>query len=173
MTERGEDWASELWPEEDDYWPEYRADQLRTGTAAPHALLPGRRALLGLMTTAAVALAAGVGGALAVKDLTARSSPPPSTGGGQPGGGEPAGGQPGGGVASIVVGGDVTAVTPRSITIGAGPQSVTARVTSATRFSGRVTRIAGVRVGNEVLAEISERNGVNSLVTLQDPASLS
>jgi hypothetical protein len=185
MTERDEDWAHELWPEDDDYWPEYdpvATQQLFMGTAPRHEMPPRRRRLMGLMTTAAVAIAAGVGGALAVKDLTAGSASPPAADSGQPGGSGSNGSLPNSGqggqlpqgvTGAMVIGGRVTAVSPRSITISAGPQAVTARVTGSTRFSGNVTGIAGVRVGDMVMAQISESNGVNSLVALQDPVSVS
>jgi hypothetical protein len=174
MTERGEDWASELWP--DDYWPDYEPTALNKGTGAPRLSAPRRRRLLGLMMTAAVAIAAGAGGALAAKDLTSSASPAASaaqSGTGSSGrsgtGGSPAERAS----ASIVIGGQVTAVSRRSITIGAWPQAVTAKVTGSSRFSGRVTSIAGVRVGDEVMAEISQADGVYSLVALQDPVSVS
>jgi hypothetical protein len=190
MTEREEDWAKDLWPEDDDYWPEYdpvATQQLLMGTTPRHEMPPRRRRLLGLMTTAAVAVAAGIGGALAAKDLTAGSATPAQAHSGQPGGsqsngslpntgqgGTGEGGQlPQGVAGAMVIGGRVTAVSPRSITITAGPQAVTARVTGSTRFSGDVTGIAGVRVGDMVMAQISESNGVNSLVALQDPVSVS
>lgn len=194
MTERDEDWAHDLWPDDDDGWPEYdptAMQQLFMGTAPWSGRPPGRRRLLGLITTGAVAMAAGIGGALAVKDLTAGSSTPPTAQSGQPGGsqsgslpntgeggtGEGGTGQGGrllpGVSGAMVIGGKVTAVGPRSITISAGPQSVTARVTGSTRFSGRVTGLAEVRVGDMVMAQISESNGVNSLVSLQDPVSVS
>lgn len=190
MTERDEDWAREVWPDDDD-WPEYdpvAAQQLYLGTTPPHGRRPGRRGLLGLMMTAAVAIAAGIGGSLAVKDLIAGSSTPPAAQSGQPNGSQPngsqpstgqggnpvgQGGQPPGTSEAMVVGGKVGAVSPRSITINAGPESITARVTASTRFSGKVTAISGVRVGDFVLAQIALRNGVNSLVALQDPVSAS
>jgi hypothetical protein len=175
MTERDEDWASELWPDDED-WPEFDPDvtqQLYLGTSLHRASKPARRRLRGLIATAVVAIAAGAGGALAVKDITAGSSPPAAqSNSGQPSTGR--GGQPSSGVSgSMVVGGKVTAVSPRSITISTGPQSVTAMVTGSTRFSGKVTGINGVRVGDMVIAQISDSDGVNSLVSLQDPISLS
>lgn len=178
MTERDEDWARQLWPDDD--WPEYdpgATQQLYLGTSPHQAGKQRRRRLLGLMTTAVVAIGAGIGGAVAVKDLGADSSRSPaaqsSTGrsdNGQANAGH--GGQlPRGVTGSMVIGGKVAAVTARSITISAGPQSVTARVSGSTRFSGKVTGISGVRVGDLVLAQISESNGVDSLVALQDPIS--
>jgi hypothetical protein len=198
MTEHDhdEDWARELFGDEEDYWP---PPPVR-GTPPPPRAASGRRVLLRLVSTALVAVAAGTGGALAVKDLTAGSSPSPSaaaepnaggstspgqsgSGGAVPGGAGSGGAGSGGAVpggqlpqdasGALEVGGKVTAVSPRSITITAGPQSVTARVTGSTRFSGKVTGISGVRVGDMVFAQISEHNGVDSLVTLQDPYSVS
>lgn len=176
MTDRDEEWARELWPDEDEYWPP-PPHQVDMGTPPQPPSPEGRRVLLRLVTIAVVALAAGTGGALAAKDLTTGSTPPaaatqPNESGGAvpaPGSGQPRQETSG----AIEIGGKVTAVSPRSITITAGPQSVTARVTGSTRFSGRVKRISGVRVGDLVFAQISADNGVNSLVTLQDPYSAS
>lgn len=185
MTERDDDWAGELWPDDDD-WPDsdpLTGRQLHKGTALPHGMPSRRRLPMRLMMTAVVAIAAGVGGALAVRDITASSSPALTgqsghSGTGQPGarpGGSQAGpGQlPRGVSARLMIGGKVTSVSLRSITIAAGPQSVTARVTGSTRYSGKVTGIAGVRVGDMVLAQVSVAGGVDSLVALQDPLSAS
>jgi hypothetical protein len=49
---------------------------------------------------------------------------------------------------------------------------VTAKITSSTRFIGRVTSIAGVRVGDMVAAQMSQSNGTAAVAALQDPASL-
>jgi hypothetical protein len=64
------------------------------------------------------------------------------------------------------------AVRSGTITLGGGPmQSVTASVTSATRFTGSVRTLAAVRAGDTVAAQIVIENGVAKVVTLQDPAS--
>jgi hypothetical protein len=181
MTERDEDWAKEQWPDDED-WPAYDPDvsrQIYLGTSPHHVSKQGRRRLIRLMTTAVVAIAAGVGGALAVKDIASGSSTPPAAqqNSAQPRTEQPNAGQggqlPQGVSGSMVLGGQVTAVSPRSITISAGPESVTARVSGSTRFSGKVTGIAGVHIGDMVMAQISESNGVSSLVALQDPISAS
>jgi hypothetical protein len=176
MTERDEDWAKELWPDDED-WPDYHPDvtkQIFLGTSPHQVSKQGKRRLIRLMTTAVVAIAAGIGGALAVKDISSGASTPPAAehNSGQPNAGQ-RGQVPQAVSGSMVVGGKVTAVSPRSITISAGPESVTARVSASTRFSGKVTGIAGVRVGDLVMAQISESGGVNSLVALQDPISAS
>lgn len=179
MTEnnRDEDWAGELFGDDEDYWPQ-PPQQLVKGTPPPPRAASGRRVLLRLVSIALVAIVAGAGAALAVKELTAGSPPSPSAAA-EPNASGSAAPDPGSGqlpqhvTGSMEVGGKVTAVSPRSITITAGPQSVTARVTGSTRFAGKVTGISGVRVGDMVFARISADNGVNSLVTLQDPYSVS
>jgi hypothetical protein len=86
--------------------------------------------------------------------------------------GAPAGQPPPAASGTLLVAGKVLAIRGTSVTIGAGPQAVTARVTSSTRFAGQVTSIAGVRAGDMVMAQISARNGNAAVVALQDPASL-
>jgi hypothetical protein len=176
MTEREhyEDWAAELWPDDDDHFP-LPARQVLRGTPPPPPHVERSRVLLRLVTVALVAVAAGTCSAVAVKDLSSGSAA--SLAAGQPNASRatPA---PGGGElpqeisGTMSVGGKVTAISPRSITITAGPQSVTARVTGSTRFSGEVKGIGGVHVGDLVFAQITDDNGVNSLVTLQDPYSV-
>jgi len=66
----------------------------------------------------------------------------------------------------------VTAVGSRTVTLGGGPvQSVTATVTSGTKFTGSVHTLAGVRVGDIVAAQITIADGTARVVSLQDPAS--
>ncbi len=176
MTEHEEDWARDLWPEDDD-WPRFdpvAAEQLHMGTPPQPRNSQRSRVLLRLVVTAVVAAAAGTGGAVAVKDLSSGSAPsaagrPSASGSAVPGSGQ----LPQQASGAVAIGGTVTAVSPRSITIAAGPESVTARVTGSTRFSGKVKSITGVRVGDVVFAQVSADNGVNSLVTLQDPYSVS
>ncbi len=143
---------------------------------------PGRSGLrpLALATVAVVALAAGAGVALAITkgiDHSASPSAAPSTqpsvvapGGSGPGGGTVPGG--GGPVEQMFVAGPVTAVTSTSITISGGPgRSVTAAITSSTRITGKVTSIGGVKVGDQVSAQITESNGGQPTVAaIQDPA---
>jgi hypothetical protein len=98
-----------------------------------------------------------------------------SPGTGSPGTESPGTGSPGtgqGSVTELAMVGRVIAVGSGTVTIGGGPmQPVTAAVTSATRFTGAVRTLAGVRAGNTVAAQITIVNGVARLVSLQDPAS--
>jgi hypothetical protein len=66
--------------------------------------------------------------------------------------------------------GRVLAVSGTSVTIGGAGPSVTAAVTSATKLTGRVHGIGGVKVGDEVAAEITGTPSHLVITTLQDPA---
>ncbi len=168
----GLDWPDDDWPD-DDGWPvgdsvPLLEDQSGQRHATQHRLL--RMAII-----AVVAGAAGAAIGLAVKNLAPAAPSAPLAGGGQHAGigaGGPAGQPPPGATGMLMLRGKVRAVSATSITIGAGPQTVTAQITSSTRVTGRVTSIAGVRVGDMVAAQISERNGTATVVALQDPASL-
>jgi len=153
-----------------------------------------RRRPVVLIVTAVVAAAAGFGVvAAAMHDVTgspATASATPdngSSGTGSLGTGSPGGGQsllpPQSGGGSIPtpgpgeklqlqLGGRVTAVSAASITVGAGGQSVTAIVTRATKVSGKVSSIAGIKVGDMVSATITGTDGKLTTDTIQDPASM-
>jgi hypothetical protein len=139
-----------------------------------------------------VAAAAGAGVAAAVvHDLSSPASGagagggPPAANPGQPGGGTlpggelpggagPAGGVgPGGGAGSartMFVIGTVTAVSGTSITIGGPGHKVTATVTGATRVTGKVAGIGGIRVGDQVSAQLTQGSGRTIAVAIADPA---
>jgi hypothetical protein len=173
-------WPDGGWPDNasaDDDWPDGNGwpvgepvtpmGERRAGT--------GRQRVLRLAIVAVVAMAAGAAVAAAVRDLTPSAGGQPTTA--PPGASQHAAGGPGGQLSpgtsgTLMLVGNVVAVSGKSITIGAGPQAVTAKVTGNTRFSGRLTGIAAVRVGDMVAAQISERNGVAVVVALQDPASI-
>jgi hypothetical protein len=77
-----------------------------------------------------------------------------------------------GAVESVTVLGRVIAVGHQSVTVGGGPgQAISARVTSATQYTGTVRSLAQVRVGDTVTAHITVSDGVARLISLQDPAS--
>lgn len=138
-----------------------------------------RRRILTLAITGVVAVGLGAGAVLVYRSTLAGAMPAaaaspgtgqaPGQGGGQAG---PGGGQAGQrAVTEMQVLARVTAVRSGTITFGGGPmQSVTAAVTSATRFTGSVRTLAGVSVGDTVAAQIMIDNGVAKVVTLQDPA---
>lgn len=82
------------------------------------------------------------------------------------------GGTSAGGSVHLEIGGLVAAVSDASITIGRGARSVTAAVTSATKVTGKVTSIGGVKVGDLVSALVSGTAGKLAASSIQDPASL-
>ncbi len=131
-----------------------------------------------LAAVAVVALAAGVGGALAVarglsspsSAATPASGSPSSSAPGAGGGPFPGGGA--GQTGRLFLGGTVVAVSTTSITISGPGHTVTAAVTAATRVTGKVTSISSVKVGDRVSAQITESGGKATAAAIQDPASL-
>ena len=183
--ERDPDWPDD-WPDSGDDPPWRAAIPAAYGRDGG----PGRSGLrpLALTIVAVVALGAGAGVALAItKGLDHSPSPSaaPSTQpsavapGGSSGGGTIPGGSSGGGtipggsgaVGEMFVAGPVTAVSSTSITIGGPNHTVTAAITSSTRITGKVTSIGGIKVGDQVSAQITESNGGQPTVAaIQDPA---
>ncbi len=164
-----DDWAAEIdWPAD----PETETDERCPSGEhwPPRSVVPARPRLLRLFVVAVVALIGGGAAALAVRDIGSGSAPAVA----EPSASAPSRGQSQQGVTGrMMVAGRVTAVSAHSITVGAAGQSVTARVTGSTSFSGSVTAISGVRVNDLVAAQISESNGVATVTALQDPASVS
>jgi hypothetical protein len=142
--------------------------------AYPHDAGGRARRIVTLAMTAVVAIGLGAGAVLVYRHAQAGSTPTAaasqSTGAPQPGrSGGPAGP---GAVEEMQIEATVTAVGSDTITIGGGlTQAVRAEVTSATRFTGAVRSLSGVKVGNDVAALIVIENGVARVATLQDPAS--
>jgi hypothetical protein len=185
-----QDWATELWPDDgpDPDWPDDWPDRGRPPMGSPGRDRPdvahrpygsgvppvdvgtGTRGLRGLALalTFVIALGAGAGAIYLYKsDLVGSSTPATS-----PSPAAPRGGTGAGSVESVMVLGRVLAVGHDSVTIGGGPgRAISARVTSATQFTGRVRSLAQVRVGDTVTAQITVSDGVARLVRLQDPAS--
>jgi hypothetical protein len=188
-------WPDDLWP--DDASParpgEAAGEGAPSGPWPPQPGPPARpgggprrrwRPPFALVVIALVAAAAGAVVALAVHDI---SSPGPAlagspsaqpsglapvpSGGTNPGGSgtSPGGGGPGGALTAFVVG-RVSAVSGTSITIGGPAHSVTAAVTAATRVTGKVTGIHGIKVGDQVSAQLTQNGGKFSVVAVQDPA---
>jgi hypothetical protein len=160
-------------------WPEPRG-AYPPGTERPPGGSARRHGLL-LALTAVVAAAAGFGVvAVAARDVTgspaaASSSPSASEPTAVPPlspvpGALPA--MPSGATLRLAVGGQVTAVSPTSITIGADGSAVTAAVTRATKVTGKVAGIGGVKVGDLVSATITGSGGKLTADSIQDPASL-
>lgn len=195
-----EDWLDDvIWPAEDDQgipwagavgppgagWPGDHGQQShgRTGRLPGTGGRSGKRGgpLASLVAVAVLAAGAGAGLAIAVTGPSgtpaAATSPSPGRAsgvlpggpaGGVPGGtsGVPGGGQP----AQIFVIGTVTAVSATSITIGGNGPPVTAAVTGSTRVTGRVSSIAGIKVGDRVSAQVSQSGGRMTATAIQYPA---
>ncbi len=144
-----------------------------------------------LAITTVVAAVAGFVVVTAVRDVSAG----PAAASGSPGTAAPSGGAvPSGGAGNLLppgtgggaipttgadqtlhleIGGKVTAVSATSITLGARGRSVTAAVTPATKVTGKVSGIGGVKVGDLASAEITGTDGKLTATAVQDPASVS
>ena len=181
-----DDWPDDLWPGDDD--PPGGGGP--GGGAAP-GMPPGspgdgppRRRPRGvlLLVTALLAAAAGAAIVLAVHALSGSSAvtagpagqpssltPVAPGGNGQPGGGAlPGTGS--GGTGTLFVIGKVTAVSGTSITVGGPGHTVTAGVTGSTRITGTVSGISGIKVGDQVSAQIVQNGGAARASAIQDPA---
>jgi hypothetical protein len=140
----------------------------------------------GLLVAAVATVAAGAGFglvAIALRDVpgvspAASSTPAAGNSGGSSGGSQlpPPGGlsslAPGTSIMRLRLAGTVTAVSANSITIGGDGPSVTAAVTGATKVTGQVTSIGGVRDGDMVSALITGTDGHLVAESIQDPVSV-
>ena len=61
-------------------------------------------------------------------------------------------------------------MTGTSITIGGPGHTVTAAVTGSTRITGKVSGISGIKVGDQVSAQIVQNGGAARASAIQDPA---
>jgi hypothetical protein len=149
-----------------------------------------------LAVTAVVAVVAGAAIALAVEVFSPSSTPSAPAGGhqfilgprggsqpgagGRPGtggrGSGPVGGFPGGGgsgqTGQAFVVGRLLKVSATSITVGGPGHTITAAVTRSTRVSGKVSAISGLKVGDQVSAQISQSGGKATVVAIQYPAQI-
>jgi hypothetical protein len=142
-----------------------------------------RHAIL-VAVIAVVAAAVGFLVVIAVRDVSATpaaangaapsaSATPGSSGGNQLPQGSTPGALPGSGQAEQVeIAGKVAAVSATSITLDGAGQQITAAVTGATKVTGRVTSIAGVKPGDLVSAQLTGTGGKLTATVIQDPASL-
>jgi hypothetical protein len=185
------DWPDDLWPDDDDRpgggHPGGAPGGPRTASPRP----PGRpeeapparrvRPVL-LLVIALLAAAAGIGIVLAAGELAGSSGATPGAAG-QPsaltpvapgGNSQPGGGAlPGtgsGGTGTLFLIGKVTAVSSTSITVGGPGHTVTAAVTRSTRITGKVSGISGIKVGDQVSAQIVHNDGAARAIAIQDPA---
>jgi hypothetical protein len=109
--------------------------------------------------------------ASAAADPTTAAAPTASTQAGGSGGLgalPPLGGN--GGALQYMLNGRVTAISSTSITLGGNGPSVTAALTSATKVTGNVTSVSGIKVGDQVTAQISGQSSSTLEATaIQDP----
>jgi hypothetical protein len=169
----GDDWPDDLWPGDDD----------PRGGGGPDAGWPGggpperrSRAVL-LLVTALLAAAAGAALVLVVHGLSGSSGvtagpavQPSSLAPVAPGGSGALPGTGSGGTGTLFVAGRVTAVSGTSITVGGPGHTVTAAVTGSTRVTGKVSGISGIKVGDQVSAQIVQNGGAARATAIQDPA---
>lgn len=182
-----DEWPDDLWPDDDDpaegvpgragaggsspgegpAWPAPSWPSLQPPPPPP-------RRLPAAALVAIALCAAGIGAlvVLAARGLSGSPAGPASQPSvqapGQPGAG--GGAFPGGGGPEMLIGGPVTAVNSTSITIGTPGRSITAAVTSSTRFTGKVSSISGVKVGDQVSAQLTQNGGRATAVSISDPA---
>jgi hypothetical protein len=192
----GEDWPDDLWPAHDEEAGQRGDPAAGSGTQAggtpplppgwPRADGPPRPGWLRPRVLATVIIAGAVAGAVVAAAVLhdfsnhAASGQPPALSQQQPGGnGAPAGGTlPGGALpggaqggsgSGMFVLGTVTALSS-SITIGGPGHTITATVTSATRVTGKVTGLGGIKVGDHVSAQLTQDGGRVTAVAIADPA---
>jgi hypothetical protein len=71
----------------------------------------------------------------------------------------------------LMIMGRVTAVSRASITLSARGHSITAAITRSTRITGRSRRVAAIKVGDTVSAQINA-TGSPTVIAIQDPVSI-
>jgi hypothetical protein len=154
-----------------------------------------RKQRLNPLITAAVAVtAAAIGIALALILLktpgssaaSASGDPAGSSPGGYSAGGIPSsgtqggngGGLPalpplsggGGGGLQLMLQGKVLAISSTSITLGGNGPDIVAKITGSTQVTGNVTSVSGIKVGDQVAAEVSGQSSADmTAVQIQDP----
>jgi hypothetical protein len=151
----------------DDEWP----DDL------PPPPPPGRRLHPAILVTIGLTAAA-FGAAVVLMAHAVGSSPaapasqPTVQAPAQPGGnaGPGGGAVPGQGSVEMFIGGQVSAVSSTSITIEGPGHNTTAEVTSSTRFTGKVSTISGIKVGDQVSAQLTQSGKSIVAVSISDPA---
>ena len=188
----GGEWPDDLWPADDEVPgqqgnPAAGSRTLADGTHAdgtpplprgwPGADGPPRTRWLrpGVLATVIIsgAVAGAVVAAAVLHDFSspAASGQPPALSQQQPGGnGALPGGAQGGPGSGMFVLGTVTAVSGSSITIGGPGHTITATVTSATRVTGKVAGLGGIKVGDHVSAQLTQDGGRVTAVAIADPA---
>ena len=180
----GGEWPDDLWPADDEVPGQHGdpAPESETQPGGTPPLPPGWPGAAGTPRArwprpgvlATVIVAGAVAGAVVAAAVMHNSSgpaangQPPAASRQQPGGnGAPPGGGSG---ATMFVIGTVTAVSGTSITIGGQGHTITATVTSATQVTGNVAGLSGIKVGDQVSAQLTQGGGRVTAVTIADPA---
>ena len=173
----GSEAPGEEWPE--DAWPEDEVQPLEAGSGRGHGGAPG----FSVRAAAAVAVLAAVAGVAAgfflvrgnpAASAASRATPSasaPAGSGTAPAGSASAPAGSGNAQLEIVLTGRVLAVSATSITIGGAGPSVTAAVTGATKITGTARGIGGVKVGDEISAQLTGTASHLAATAIQDPAS--
>ena len=179
----GEEWPEDGWPQDGwpgDGWPDGGQPGGGGGSGAGMGRGPGGAPGFSVRAASAVALLAAAAGVAAgfflVRGTPAASTagqlrpsaPAPSASGGTGLPGLPGNGK---GQLQMILTGRVLAVSGTSITIGGDGPSVTAAVTSATKVTGTARGIGGVKVGDEVSAQLTGTASHLVATAIQDPAS--
>jgi hypothetical protein len=133
----------------------------------------GVAAVLAALVVAIVVLFAVTGHSAAPASAAGGGNAP--AGGGAPvqgGGGGFYGGGGGGGGNHLVMGGQVTRVSSTSITLGGQGHTITAAITSATRYTGSVKSASGIKPGQSVMVVISGYGSAHPVAqSISDPPS--
>lgn len=67
--------------------------------------------------------------------------------------------------------GKVVAISSTSITLGGNGPNVVAKITSATKVTGNVSSPSGIKVGDQVAAQVSGKSSSSYVAdSIQDPA---
>jgi hypothetical protein len=172
----GQDWSDDLWPADDDGAAGQQGDPAARGgtqggtpplppvwpgtAGTPRAGLPRPGVLATVIITGAMAGAVVAAAVLHDFSSHAASGQPPAL----------SQQQPSGSGTGIFVIGTVTAVSGTSITIGGPGHTITAAVTSATRVTGNVAGLGGIKVGDQVSAQLTQDGGRVTAVAIADPA---
>lgn len=150
-----------------------RSQSLIIGVIAFVAAVLGAGAVLVIMNltsppTASTTSDSPTSGAITAPTQGPITSPGQGTGNGN-GSGNSGGIPPSGGGLQIFLAGQVTKVSSTSITINGAGNTITAAVTSATKFGGKVTRISQIKVGDFISAQIRGSSSHPVAALIQDP----
>lgn len=151
--------------------PGQRSQSLTIGVIAFVAAVLGAGAVLVIMhltsgPTASTTSDSPSSGAITAPTQGPITSPGQGTGNGNGNsGGIPASG----GGLQIFLAGQVTKVSSTSITINGAGNTITAAVTSATKFGGKVTSISQIKVGDFISAQIRGSTSHPVAALIQDP----